>query len=64
MTQPITSKLLTLKEVAAKLAISSRSAWSLTNAGKIPAVRIGRSVRYTEQAINDFIQSNETGGSK
>ena len=44
--------LLTAREAAAALSISARSLWGMTHPrGPIPAVRIGRSVRYDKRDL-------------
>lgn len=48
--------LIDAKQAAERLAISPRLLWSLTNQRKIPAVRIGRSVRYSVDALRDWIR--------
>jgi excisionase family DNA binding protein len=52
--------LLTPREAAAALCISERSLWSLTRSGTVPAVRIGRSVRYDPVALQAWIASHQT----
>jgi len=53
--------LLTEREAAERLRISRRMLWSLRSQGKIAYVRIGKSaVRYSLDALNDFIKSNQT----
>ena len=52
--------LLNAKEAAAALSISPRSLWSLTASREIPAVRIGRSVRYSLDDLREFIESRRT----
>ena len=47
--------LLTAREAAESLSISERKLWELTNCGVIKVVRIGRSVRYSRAALEDFI---------
>lgn len=47
--------LLTAREAAAALSISERKLWSLTTSGVIKVVRIGRSVRYSRVALEEFI---------
>lgn len=49
--------LLTARQTAQMLAISERSLYSLTKAGDLPAVRIGRSVRYDPTDIRAWIAS-------
>lgn len=47
--------LLTSREAAVALSISERKLWELTNCGVIKVVRIGRSVRYSCSALEEFI---------
>ena len=49
------------KQAAAALAVSERTLWSLTKAGEIPSVKIGRSVRYDQADLRRWIQSRKTG---
>jgi len=57
-TDTITPHLLTVKEAAKRLAISERTLFSLTAAGRIPAVRISiRAVRYDVADLTRFIES-------
>lgn len=44
------------REAAKRLAVSERTLWSQTEPrGTIPAVRIGKSVRYSEAALDEWI---------
>lgn len=52
--------LLKPKEAAAVLAISARTLWTLTNCGAVPAVRIGRNVRYDPLALREWIDEKRT----
>lgn len=64
MSEP-TKLLLTAPEAAKALAVSARKLWSLTASGEIPVVRVGeRSVRYSVEALREWIAANQTGGSK
>lgn len=47
--------LITPSEAAFLLSISTRKLWSLTNAGQIPCVRLGRAVRYSPADLQDWI---------
>ena len=50
-------KLLTVREVANRLGVSSRQIWKLTASGRLPApVRLARSVRWRESDISLFIE--------
>jgi len=55
--QTIEPLLLTARQTARMLAISERSLYSLTKAGNLPAVRIGRSVRYDPDDIRAWIDA-------
>jgi len=57
------SMLMTANEAAATLAICPRTLWTLTSTGDLPAVRIGRSVRYTRADLKNFISARRTGES-
>jgi excisionase family DNA binding protein len=56
--------LLTPREAAKSLAISPRKLWALTSSGDIPHVRIGRSVRYRVETLNEFLSQREQGGAQ
>lgn len=48
--------LLTAREAASTLRISERTLWTLTQPrGPIPAVRLGRLVRYDPRALADWV---------
>lgn len=52
--------LLTAREAAKSLAISTRSLWSLTQPrGPLPCVRIGRSVRYDFRDLEKWIEGQK-----
>lgn len=44
------------REAARRLAISSRTLWTLTRRGELPAVRIGRSVRYSVADLAAYVE--------
>ena len=46
----------TCREVAGALNVSERTLWTLTKAGAMPCVRIGRSVRYDPVDIRQWIE--------
>ncbi len=49
-------QLLTLLEAAQSLRVSERTLWSMTKPrGPIPAVRLGRSVRYCPNTLRSWI---------
>ena len=51
--------LLTAREAANRLAISERTLFTLTKAGAIPVVRIGRAVRYDPRDLRTWIESTK-----
>lgn len=51
-----TAKLMTSRDAAKYLCISERKLWSMTQAGEIPVVRLGRAVRYDINDLDSFIQ--------
>lgn len=49
-------RLLTVRELAARLGISTRQAWKLLAAGRLPApLRLGRSVRWRAATVDRWI---------
>ena len=53
MNEPL---LLKPEEAAKALSISQRSLWSLTNRKLVPFIRIGKSVRYSREALAEWIR--------
>ena len=52
------------KDVAVLFNASVRTIIDWRNAGKLPFVRIGRSVRYRAESIDALLQKLEIGGSR
>ena len=52
--------LLTVREAADVLKVSERTLWTLTNAKEIPAVKVGRSVRYDQADLVKWIAGQKT----
>lgn len=48
--------LLSARDAARQLAISEKTLWTLTKAGRVPAIRIGRAVRYARADLLAFIE--------
>lgn len=46
-------------EAAECLTISPRKLWSMTNAGEIPCIRMGKAVRYDLADLRDWIEQNK-----
>lgn len=55
-------RLMNAKEAAAYLAISERKLWDMAKSRIIPAVRLGRAVRYDKADLDDFIVQAKMGG--
>jgi excisionase family DNA binding protein len=54
------TQLLTVKETCDTLRVSRTTLHRLTKRGVISAIRIGRSLRYRESAVEKYLRSNET----
>jgi excisionase family DNA binding protein len=54
--------LLRPKDAADLLAISPRKLWSITRAGEVPHIRIGRNVRYCPTDLATWIEDRKQGG--
>jgi len=51
--------LMTVKEVAAALRVSHGTAYALVASGQLPSIRIGRLIRVTPQALEQFIEASQ-----
>ncbi len=58
-TTPDPAALIDAREAARRLCISTRTLWSLTHRGDLPAVRIGRRVMYRPSTLANYIISME-----
>src|SRR5262245_50004485 len=58
---PIQRILWTAAEAAMALRISRRLLWTKTKIGEIPCIRIGRAVRYSPAALQEWIASRKGG---
>ena len=56
------ARLLTLLEVADFLAVSPRTVRRLITRRSIPCFRIGRSVRFSPQAVSRWLEARQEGG--
>lgn len=52
----VSSHFLTIAEVAAAMRVSKMTVYRLVKAHAIAAVRVGRSFRVPEEAVNDYIR--------
>jgi hypothetical protein len=60
---PAPSLLLKPRVAAAALSVSERTLWAMTQPrGPIPAVRLGRAVRYAVRDLEAFIDRAKEGG--
>lgn len=59
--KPADSLLLSARDAAKQLAISEKTLWSLSKAGRLPVVRIGRNVRYARADLLAFIDRAKGG---
>lgn len=53
-------RFLTVAEVAAIMRVSKMTVYRLVHAGDISAVRVGRSYRVPEQAVDDYLRGSLT----
>ena len=51
-------KFLTVAEVAAKIRVSKMTVYRLVHSGELPAVRVGRSFRVTEDDVNEYLRKS------
>lgn len=49
---------LTIAEVAAKMRVSKMTVYRLVHSGELPALRVGRSFRVTEDDVNDYLRKS------
>ncbi len=52
------------QEAAVMLGISERLLWTMTNAGKIPHVRIGTRVLYPVDALCEWLEQQTNGNGR
>lgn len=55
------NRLLRPREAAEWLKISERTLWTLNQRGELPAVRIGRNVRYDLADLIEFVDARKDG---
>jgi excisionase family DNA binding protein len=51
----VTAKLLTVQDVAERLAVSPRTVKRVLASGELPVVRLGRAVRIREEDLRKFL---------
>ena len=57
--QPLAEvKVLTVAEVATAMRVSKMTVYRLVHGGELPAVRVGRSFRVTEEDVNEYLRKS------
>ncbi len=51
-------KFLTIAEVASVMRVSKMTVYRLVHGGELPAVRVGRSFRVSEQDVNEYLRNS------
>ncbi|WP_101525508.1 MULTISPECIES: helix-turn-helix domain-containing protein [Nocardioides] len=51
-------KFLTIAEVAAMMRVSKMTVYRLVHSGELPAVRVGRSFRVTEDDVDEYLRKS------
>ena len=51
-------RFLTIAEVASAMRVSKMTVYRLVHSGELPAVRVGRSFRVPEQAVQSYLQES------
>jgi len=54
-------KLLTVKQVAQMLAVSTKTIYQMVSEGTIPYLRLGNIIRFEAEAIESYLQSCRRG---
>jgi excisionase family DNA binding protein len=49
-------RFLTIAEVATMMRVSKMTVYRIVHSGELPAVRVGRSFRVTENDVNEYIK--------
>ncbi len=52
------SQFLTIAEVAAKIRVSKMTVYRIVHSGELPAVRVGRSFRVTEDDVQEYLRKS------
>ncbi|MCZ4498601.1 MAG: Helix-turn-helix domain protein [Marmoricola sp.] len=51
-------KFLTIAEVASVMRVSKMTVYRLVHGGDLPAVRVGRSFRVSEEDVNEYLRNS------
>jgi excisionase family DNA binding protein len=49
---------LTIAEVAARMRVSKMTVYRLVHSGELPALRVGRSFRVTDDDVNEYLRKS------
>ena len=52
------AQFLTIAEVAARMRVSKMTVYRLVHSGELPAVRVGRSFRVTEDDVDEYLRKS------
>ncbi len=52
------AKFLTVAEVATTMRVSKMTVYRLVHNGELPAVRVGRSFRVSEEDVNEYLKAS------
>ena len=52
------AQFLTIAEVAARMRVSKMTVYRLVHSGELPAVRVGRSFRVSEEDVNEYLRKS------
>jgi excisionase family DNA binding protein len=55
-------KFMTLEDVAEMLGVNYQLIYRLVRAGELPAIRLGRVYRVTQEDLNTYLQNQKTSG--
>jgi excisionase family DNA binding protein len=50
--------LLTVAEVAAAMRVSKMTVYRLVHSGELPALRVGKSFRVSQDAVNEYLRKS------
>lgn len=54
-------RLMSIRETAEYLSISTRHLWTITNSGQLPNIKMGKSVRYDRVDVDAYIERCKSG---
>jgi excisionase family DNA binding protein len=63
MTTVVPERLLTIREVARRLAVSEKTIRRLVEAGRLPALRVGHGLRFDPDELQSWLFASPVGAS-